>query len=405
MLATLPGRYVPSPHIDRARFRVRVGRTARDVVVDGPDCTIETVNGHRPDAEIKTDLATWSRMDAGELSGLEAFTQRKLIVRGSIEGALQFETLFVRSNAGGLDYEIQHIPVGRQKVCAFVAGDDRAEPLFLLHGLGGTKSSWLTVVPQLARRYRVYALDLPGFGSSSKPRGAYNAPWFADRVFQVWDVLGYKRGRVAGNSMGGRIAQEMAMKAPRRVQGIACLCPVTAFSYRPALRLVKLVRPELGILLGRLPRARLESELRGLFCDPNRIDAAWYEAAIDDFMTIWRSPRARMAFFASLRNIYLDEPYGENGFWTRLEQLKVPGLYVYGGKDVLISHRFAEKISKVLPSADVQKWSDCGHVPQLEFPDRTAETMLEFFERLGRARKGMVARTLRDKNGRARAAR
>ncbi|MBW3574454.1 MAG: alpha/beta fold hydrolase, partial [Actinobacteria bacterium] len=54
---------------------------------------------------------------------------------------------------------------------AVIAGDAGAPPLLLIHGLGATKASWLTVAPALARRYRVIALDLPGFGASSKPNG------------------------------------------------------------------------------------------------------------------------------------------------------------------------------------------------------------------------------------------
>lgn len=381
VIEALPRRYRAPSAETSARFRVRVDRTVRDVVVEGSACRVEKPSGV-PLTEICTDLATWKAIDGGRLSGIEAFTARKLKVRGSIEGALAFEPLFERPARGGFVYSLEVVKVGRAGVSALVAGPEDGEPLLLLHGLGGTKASWLTVIPQLAETYRVYAVDIPGFGASSKPVGRYDAPWFAGRMFELADALGYDRFHVAGNSMGGRIAQEMAMRRPDRVQAIVCLCPATAFSYRPAVQLVRLLRPEFGMLVGRLPRARLSRELRLLFADPKRIDEAWYEAAIDDFLRIWRSPRARMAFFAAARNIYLDEPHGDGGFWARLKELDVDALYVFGDHDVLITPRFAAKVSRTLPGAGVEVWKDCGHVPQLEYPQRTAEAMLGF---LGRA--------------------
>jgi pimeloyl-ACP methyl ester carboxylesterase len=381
LLEDLPSRWrgeVP-PH-ERLRYRVKVGRTARDVVIDAGGCRVERCAGVA-DSEIVTDVATWHDMDQGRLSGIEAFAQRRLSVRGSIEKSLYFEPMFERPDAGGLRYELRRVSTGRITISALFAGSEEAEPLVLLHGLGATKSSWLPTVPELARRYRVVAVDLPGFGSSSKPIGPYNAPWFSNHVFRLLDELGYERTLVAGNSMGGRISIEMAMHAPDRVAGIACLCPVTAFSKRPLLWMARIARPELGVLATRLPRKRVRDGLRDLFAVPGRVEESWYDAAIDDFLDIWRSPRARMAFFAALRHIYLDEPYGDAGFWSRLAEMQLPALFVYGARDVLITSRFAHHVELASPSSSVEVWNDCGHVPQIEHPERTTSKLLGFFAR------------------------
>ena len=169
------------------------------------------------------------------------------------------------------------------------------------------------------------------------------------------------------------------MTAGDRVSALACLCPATAFSYRPGIGFIRLLRPELGVAIGRLPRARLMRDLRMLFADASRIDDAWFEAAIDDFRNVWRSPMARLAFFSAARNIYLDEPYGENGFWGRLSRMEPRALYIFGTRDPLITARFGSKVRKSLPRATVKVWSDCGHVPQLEWPDETAAEMTSFF--------------------------
>ena len=380
LLEDLPARWRgSSAPMPVTRYRVRVGRTARDVVVEPGGCRVERCNGQAPDAEIVTDVGTWRDIDKGRLSGIEAFAQRRLSVRGSIERSLHFEPLFERPDAGGMRYEIEMVSTGRARVSTLFAGPVDAQPLILIHGLGATKSSWLPIVPALAKRYRVLAIDLPGFGASSKPVGAYNAPWFAGHVFSLLDRLGYERALLAGNSMGGRISMEMAMRGPDRVAGIACLCPAAAFSYRPLVWAARLARPELGVLAARLPRRRVHDGLRELFAVPSRVEDSWYDAAVDDFLQVWRSPRARMAFFTALRHIYLEEPYGDAGFWGRLAAMEPPALFVYGRRDALITSRFAQKVRTTVPRATVDVWNDCGHVPQIEHPERTAKKLLQFF--------------------------
>jgi pimeloyl-ACP methyl ester carboxylesterase len=361
-----------------SRYRLRIGRTVRDVAFSRSGCSVAAAEGDA-DVEIVTDAQTWADIDAGRLSGIEAFADRRLVVRGSIDKSLLFEPLFDRPRAGGLEYEVDEVRVGKLAFSTLSAGPADAPPLLLLHGLGASKASWLTVVPQLAQHHRVVAIDLPGFGSTSKPRGRYDAPWFAKHVLSFMEVTNLRHALVAGNSMGGRVAMEVAMREPRMVRAIACLCPVAAFYKRPFLWAARWARPEAGVFALRLPRAYLAEQLRHLFADPRRLHDDWYEAAIDDFLQTWRRPTARMAFFASLKNIYVEEPSGESGFWARLGKLQVPALYVYGRRDVLISPRFGSRIAKALPAAKVEVWEDCGHAPQLEHPERTAQTMLEFF--------------------------
>jgi pimeloyl-ACP methyl ester carboxylesterase len=386
-LETLPQRFKGDNAHLSARFRVRVGRCSRDVVVADGRCEVKKSNGVNPDVEICTDPDTWFEMDQGRLSGIEAFSQHKLIVRGSIEKSLLFEPLFDRPSAGALDYTVEHIGRRGGRICAVFAGDPAAEPLLLIHGLGGTKSSFLPIVPELAKRYRVIALDLPGFGSSAKPRGRYDARWFAERVFGFMDQLDIDSAFLAGNSMGGRISMEMGMMDPNRVNALACLCPATAFMRRPGLWLVKLLRPELAFAAGRLPRSRVLEGLKQLFADASRIEEDWYQAAVDDFMAIWRSPRARMAFSAAARHIYLEEPVGEKGFFTRLAAMTSPALYIYGSRDVIISHHHGRRVTKALPNSKVVVWNDCGHVPQIEHPERTADLLMDFYARSNEAQK------------------
>ena len=386
LVESLPKRWLEDRFQSGGRWRIRVGRGARDVVVTTSGVSVSKANG-KVDAEIQTDPDTWRAMDAGEMSGIEAFVERKLTVRGSIERALHFEPMFDRPDAGGMRYTMEEVDIGNGvTISALVAGRATAEPLLLIHGLGATKASWLTIVPQLARKYRVIVIDLPGFGRSSKPIGRYDSAWFSGHICRFLDGMEIDNCYVAGNSMGGKIAMELAMLDPERVRAIICLCPAAAFSNRPMLRLVKVLRPELGMALGYLPRARVREEIKSLFADSSRLEDVWFEAAIDDFFRVWRSPRARGAFFAAARSIYLEEPHGDEGFFTRLELMETPSLFVYGEQDSVITHHFGRKIQRTPPLAQVQVWPDCGHVPQIEHPDRTAELMLTFLAHAGDSR-------------------
>ena len=378
-IENLPSRFTGLSNGLSARFRIHVGKVERDVVIAEGKCVVEPSNGSRPDVEIRANAETWLAMDAGRMSGIEAFAARKLSIRGSIDKSLHFEPLFERPDAGAVRYVIDELQVRGAKISTLVAGSPEDPPVLLIHGLGATKASFLTIVGGLARNHRVIAIDLPGFGASSKPIGRYDAPWFAPYVMGVLDQLGHEHAALVGNSMGGRIAMEVAMRTPERVDAIACLCPVAAFVDRPGLLLARLMRPELSVLAGRLPRKRMREGMRNLFADGTCVDDEWYEAAIDDFLDVWKSPRARMAFAKSLRNIYLDEPEGERGFWHRLSYMQTPSLFIYGKHDTLISHRFGAKIRKTLPRATVKVWNDCGHVPQIEFPDRTSRAITKFF--------------------------
>ena len=173
LIESLPGRLRDVPLPSGSRYRLRIGRTVRDVVFTRSGCTVVSPDDD-PHVEIVTDARTWAEIDAGRTSGIEAFAERRLLVRGSIDKSLLFEPLFERPRSGGLEYEVDDVRVGRLKVSRLVAGPESAPPVLLLHGLGASKASWLTVVPQLARRHRVVAIDLPGFGSTSKPRGRYD---------------------------------------------------------------------------------------------------------------------------------------------------------------------------------------------------------------------------------------
>ena len=345
--------------------RVRMGATRR-----------------RPDVTIGSDAETWLQLRQGELSGIEAFSQRRLYARGELDLALGFEGLFRLPNGRPPLLSIHHVPVGRLKLSTLTMGEG-PEDVLLLHGLGGTKSSFFDTAAALSRRYRVHALDLPGFGGSSKPPlASYNAGFFARAVIGAMDAMGIDRAHVVGNSMGGRVALELGLEHPDRVAGLALLCPAVAFVRRDWHPLVRVLRPELGMLPHSLGRARIEAQFWSLFADRDLVDPSVADIAVDEFERIYRSAGARLAFLTAARNIYLEKPFGRGGFYPRLAQLAPTAMFVWSSHDKLIPPAFRGHVERWLPSAEQIVLEGCGHVPQVERPDRTNGLLERFFARL-----------------------
>jgi pimeloyl-ACP methyl ester carboxylesterase len=335
----------------------------------------------RPDVTIATDSATWLRLRQGDLSGIEAFSQRRLYARGNLDLAVAFEGLFRLPNGREPLQRVHDVRVGRQRISTLTMGEGR--DVLLIHGLGATKASFFETAAILSRQYRVHAVDLPGFGSSSKPLTApYNAQWFAEHTLGLMDELGIARAHVVGNSLGGRVAIEVGLSAPERVAGLGLLCPAVAFIKRGLHPVVRLLRPELGVLPHRFARRTVEGQLMDLFADPGALDPSVADIVVDEFQRIYGSAGARLAFLSAARNVYLDTPFGERGFYPRLGKLTRPALFVWSSHDRLIPAGFSRHVAEWLPGAEQIVIDACGHAPQVERPEQTTALLRRFLARV-----------------------
>ena len=107
-------------------------------------------------------------------------------------------------------------------------------------------------------------------------------------------------------------------------------------------------------------------------------DEGWTAAGVDEFLRAYLTPAGRAAFYAAARHIYLEEPHGDQGFWTRLRGLEPEALFVWGRLDQLVPISFARHVREALPSARHIEL-DCGHVPQIERPQQTHAALADFF--------------------------
>ena len=383
-LRTLIRRYdatIFEPRRGRARVRLAgAGEQPVDAVLEGKLAWLEPADPKvAPDALLTADGPTWETIAEDVRGGMVAFRAGRLKVRHDLHLGVGFLAATAETGKDGLRF--RHVKTSAGVISTCEAG--RGPAALLLHGLGATKVSFLPTLNALADTHRVIAVDLPGFGDSDKPiRGAYDAPFFASAMTALLDALELERAHVVGNSMGGRVALELGLRSPERVDRLALLAPSLAWRRsRPWAPYLRLVAPQLG-LIQPAPRPVVEAIVRRVV--PGS-DTEWTAVGIDEFLRSYLTPRGRAAFYAAARNIYLEEPFGPDGFWTRLKSLTRPSLFVWGRRDPIVPIRFEQHVREALPGAQHLEL-DCGHVPQLERPRQTHDAIRQFLLRRSPAR-------------------
>ncbi len=337
----------------------------------------------QPTTTVRAPLRILDEVVAGTRGGVRAFLDGDLTVRGNLALALQLDGLFPGNVEDVTRTTTRAVQAGGIETFYLESGPADAPPVVLVHGLGATNASMLPLIPALSRQFRVLAPDLPGHGGTqatgARHAAAYLGEWLAAFVRETCD------GQVVfvGNSLGGRTALQTGLDHPELVRGLVLLCPAVAFRrLRQFVPFVRLVRDEVAAVPFRVPRRVVTRGLQSLFADPSRLPEAWYDSAVDEFLRVLAVRRNRLATFSAMRHIYLDEPFGGDGFWDRLPTLQPPALFLWGDRDVLVPAAFDRFVRAALPSGRSIVLDDCGHVPQFEHAELTARYTIEFIESL-----------------------
>ena len=371
----LPDRFRPeSGNGLRAEWELRIGDLEFAISVAEHRCEVREGPGSSPAAVVTSDPATWIAIDEGKLAGGDAFLDRKLQVEGNLDLAVRLQTLFqpYRRARRPMDLDQLEVSVGGVSISAYQMGSGDA--LILLHGLGGTKISWLPVLGPLAERFRVVVPDLPGHGESGKPNVDYSPRFYARAVRGLMDALDTGPAVVVGNSMGGRVALELAARSPSRTRAVALLAPsVPGMRWRHLMAFTKLFPARVGAIPFPLRQHWMEVAMHRLFADPARtIGPEALAVAAQEAIRIYHEPAARMAFFSSLRNVMTERP---DPFWNAIRRIKQPSLVIVGDGDRVVPPRLGMKLAERLPDSTLVVLPGVGHVPQFEAPAETLEAL------------------------------
>ena len=223
----------------------------------------------------------------------------------------------------------------------------------------------------------VYALDLPAHGRSDVPAMIPDAGFGARLVLGALDQWGLSQAALVGHSLGGYVALDVAIRAPERVR---CLAIVDSAGLgrdlNPLLRVASL--PGLGeLLLGFLGRFRWEirREYGALFHDPK----IFTDDMVAEVQANRLRPRASAALLAMLRMGVSWRGVKESVLLLeRLSKIAEPTLLVWGDSDPLFPLAHARLAQRRIVGSRLEVMRNCGHVPQLEYPERFNEVLLSF---------------------------
>ena len=260
--------------------------------------------------------------------------------------------------------------VQQQPVFVQDSGPRDAPAILLLHGFGASLQAWDDWAPALEKNLRVLRIDIPGFGLSGPAVNQdYSDAADVARVIAVMDQLGVQQVIVAGHSMGGRIAWNLAAAHPERVSKLVLLSP-DGFP-DPNAKSDKTY--EVPALLGLLPYSLPKWALRmggvaPAFADGSQLTPQMMQRYHDMML----APGVRTALLERMRQTRNSDPV------ARLKSITVPTLLIWGEKDAFIPVGNAQDYLKAMPQARLVTLPGVGHVLHEEAPQASVQAVLDF---------------------------
>jgi len=261
-----------------------------------------------------------------------------------------------------------------QEFGAPVAGAPSLPVLVLLHGFGDSYTSWDGWVTELKGKFHIISVDFPGHGLTRAPEGyQLGGAGLADLIDALAAKLNWPKFALAGNSMGGGVAWEFAVRHPERLNALILVDAAGFPNDGPPPKVPLAFR----ILQYRLGRAFLRNiDNRPLIDEGLKTDVfdqrVITPALVDRWAEFQRAPGHRailMSFHPSL--------FGQASA-TVLQQISVPTFILHGENDPLIEPAAARKFADAIPNSKLIMYPQVGHLPQIEIPQRSAADVAEF---------------------------
>ncbi len=254
------------------------------------------------------------------------------------------------------------------------------DPLLLIMGLAADSTAWLYQVPDFARHYRTITFDNRGVGRSAKPAGPYSIAGMADDAAGLLDVLAIERAHVVGVSMGGMIAQELALRHPARVRGLVLACTFPEPDAN-ALRQSELSAGQLGGSVGadgavQFDPARLDPMMLFQHLMPKVFSPQFLQQDLPKLMQLFGGA---LQWGFSMDAI-LAQVAAVMGHRTvdRLHQIQAPTLVITGDADLLVSPANSDILAREIPNARLVKVPGGSHGFNFEIPDVFNREVLSF---------------------------
>jgi len=249
-------------------------------------------------------------------------------------------------------------------------------PLLLLHGFGDSYTTWDGWVRELGGQFRIIRLDFPGHGlTRAPPDYVLRSDALADFVDTFAAKLDLPKFAVAGNSMGGSVAWQLALRHPDRVSALVLLDAAGFPNEKPPASVplaFRILKYPLGRALLRNVdnRPLIDDALKSEVYDRLVITPAF----VDRWAEFQRAPGHRAILMS------IDQASMNSASAAVLEYLRAPTLVINGESDVLVEPASARKLAAAIPDAKLMLYPHVGHLPQIEIPQRSAADAAAFLQ-------------------------
>ena len=232
------------------------------------------------------------------------------------------------------------------------------DPVVLLHGSGPGVSAWANwqrTIPVLAHSMRVLAPDLVGYGATQRPDDIrYSLRTWADHVWAFLDALGLDRVSVVGNSLGGRLALQMAEDDSARLRRMVLMgSPGVGMTITEGLKALRGYEPS-------------AENMRALLTNYFAVDTS---VITDELVRIRYEASAAPGAHEAYRLMFFDPRHAGNELGITAEQVQaidVPALLIHGREDKVVPPEVSWTMVNLLPDADLHVFARCGHWTQIE---------------------------------------
>jgi pimeloyl-ACP methyl ester carboxylesterase len=243
-----------------------------------------------------------------------------------------------------------------------------AETILLVHGYGATIHSYEPILAELAKQFRVIALDLPGFGKSDRLEGDYSPMALAEVLVKVLDKKGIAQAHVVGNSWGASIALAFSLSHPDRLRKLII---ISGFMYEEQLLPLFIWARVSGLgeaLFATFYRQAIGERLYINFLDPQLVTQDLVDGVNKNMQ---REGTAAVAL-AAARGMRF------SGYQDDYARIEADALLLWGREDRVTRLEFGERLSRQLHNSRLIVLSPCGHVLMWECRQDTLAALKSF---------------------------
>lgn len=278
-----------------------------------------------------------------------------------------------------MNFEDQYIDVHGYKTRYWSYGNSESI-ILLLHGFAFSVEIWESNIHDLSKNHKVIALDLLGFGLTDKPKGKHKIEIYPNFVFEFLKQMSIQKAHVVGHSMGGLIATKLAQMHPEIVESLILLGSA-GFDTKIPMHFRVFSLPFVGEMFIKPNKQGLISALRRNTYVKSAVTPKLanklFEFSLHPEMGVTLLKITRTAI-----NIFGFKSFIIKSIKIEIDNLTMPVLIIWGKEDAIIYLEHAYIANKLIKHSKLVVFEECGHLPQLEHPEKFNQLLVSFLTNL-----------------------